>query len=69
MFTDKRADGWVVVGPVRHHVGDPRVFKGTRHVIGEQHCLLVRKAGNAPVGGHIDKHWGALSPQRLQSLG
>ena len=59
----------VVVGPVGHHIGDPGSLEGPGHVIGEQYGLLVGQAGNAPIGGHIDKYRRALCAERLQPLG
>ena len=69
VLAHESTDVRVVVGPVGHHIGDPGSLEGAGHVIGEQHGLLVGQAGNAPIGGHIDKYRRALCAKRLQALG
>ena len=51
----KYANVFIVVRPVRNHVGNIGVYKSLLDLWPEQHGCFICKAGDTPVGCHIDK--------------
>ena len=57
---------WVVVSPVRNHIGYACLGESAGHVGGEQNCLLIGETGDAPVSGHVHKDGFTLGAHRGQ---